>query len=192
MGVNPLHPFTRSAALLALVLGTVLSFTVTYYSLSQPSEESFWADLRGERLRQDLGFATGLVPIPDRRDANDAPLRIFGITYVVPGGRFARAGVRAADLPVALSIPGYGHSCPKQWEWIRGLCQQYLAGPCLITGLGAAVRQEQVGVMFYSTLFRARSLGQFRFSVVPATALAGDGWRGHTRSVEVVLTGGPV
>ena len=190
MGAITLEP-TKSAAASAFLFVTVLLFTVTYYCFSRPFVESYWADIRGEQFRKDFGFATGLIRIPGHQDADSAPLRIFGITHVAPGGSFARAGVRAGDLPVALAISGYGRACPKHWGWIRDLCEQYLGGPCLITGLAAADRQEQVGAMFYATLSEARQVGQYRVAIVPASALGANDWRKRVRSVNVSLTKGP-
>ena len=48
MAMGPTSLPVRSAAMVALVLAAVLSFTVTYYGLSQPFEESYWSDVRGD------------------------------------------------------------------------------------------------------------------------------------------------
>jgi hypothetical protein len=66
-----------------------------------------------------------------------------------------------------------------------------VGGPCLITGLAAADRQEQVGAMFYAALSDASRLGNYRFAVVSASAPVAGDWRKRVRSVDVPLMKGP-
>jgi hypothetical protein len=182
---SSLDSFAEPALAAALFLVAVLSFTVTFYSMSQPFEESYWQTFVGARFRKELGFSTGLIPVADHYDARLGQLRIFGITQVAPGGSFEKAGLRAGDLPAAFAVPGYDHGCTKGGEWGRELCRIYIGGPCRITGFASAVRQEQVGVMFYSALSEARRSGRLRLSVISIADLNHDDWQNRARLVDV-------
>ena len=83
---------TRHLVVLVVALSAI--GTMIALGLSYDVDAWYWRDIVGPQLRDDLGFETGNVEVT----SGGEQLRLFAMTWVLPGGAFDRAQIRAGDV----------------------------------------------------------------------------------------------
>ena len=80
----------------AVVLATILLLLFITFALvvPYPLESWYYRTQVAPDLHKDLGFVAELVRVNP-----DFPDKVLVITFVAPDGAFARAGIRAGDIP---------------------------------------------------------------------------------------------
>ena len=99
---------------LVLVAVVVVVLPAVLYAALQPVVD-LWLMQRFElpALQAAYGFSTGYVQL---RFADGCSRSYFTITAVVPGGAFARAGIRAGDIPTSYKHgPELGFLYDMRW-----------------------------------------------------------------------------
>ena len=74
----------------------LLLFLLLSLGYDRGLEEWYWLTFAAPDLQRDLGFRTGTIKVVA---GGGQTYELFAITYVDPGGAFARAGFRAGDVP---------------------------------------------------------------------------------------------